>query len=760
VRIEMLWWYLAVQLCGLAVLPLALRLFVRLPSRGYALSKVLGLLAVSYALWLLGMLGYLEYRRSTILVVLALLALVCWWHSAERSVRWLRGRWRQALWLEALLLTAFLVGGFVRAFNHDIIGQEKFMDLAFFNGFLATDRLPAEDPWLAGYGMAYYPFGYLLLTVPSKLAGLPASYGYNLSLVLVFALTVALTAELVANLAALLAAPDERAAARPPGARAWGFGLLGALFVAVCGNLVGPLEVLAARGFGSPEFWSAVGVKNLTAASEPTGWLPRDAGWWWHASRVIPTIQPDGITEFPYFSFLLGDLHPHYTALPLLLLIAALALALVRAGRPRTDPRVLLPTALALGTPLAANTWDAATFWALYGLAALAVSRRAARLGQGPPGRLLAWGLLPIPVGAALMAPYFVGYASQRLGLGLVPDRTPLVSLLLIFGPVLLIVGLLAWRLLEPGPANPAPPGRPLLLAALGGPAVLALVGRPTAALSLALLLVVAAAAVGQYRAWLAPNAPPAVAAALCLLGLAALGLGVLVAVEFVYLSDAFGTRMNTVFKFYYHVWLLLALAAAAGLAVLLRRSAGGSAERLWRAAGATLLAAGLLLGLVYPVGATWSKSNGFRGQPSLDGAAFLARQYPTDAAAIRWLAGQPGRPTVLEAVGGSYQEYGRVSTFTGLPTVLGWPGHESQWRGPLPELGQREQDVERVYRQADREQALQILERYGVDFVFVGSLEREKYGRSVDRLSDWLSPVFRLDQTVVFAVPAGADAS
>jgi YYY domain-containing protein len=353
------------------------------------------------------------------------------------------------------------------------------------------------------------------------------------------------------------------------------------------------------------------------------------------------------------------------------------------------------------------------------------------------------------------MTPYFIAYASQRLGLGLVTDRTPLVSLVLIFGPLLLGVGLLAVRLLDPCPANRPAGWRPLLLGGLVGTGALLLMGHPAAALSLLLLGLVLAAAAGQLRTWLEPAAPPAVTAALYLLGLAGLSLGVLLIVEFIYLRDSFGTRMNTVFKFYYHVWLLLALAAAGGLALVLRRTAFGPASRLWQSAGASVLVGGLLLGLVYPVAATWSKSNRFFGQGTLDGAAFLARQRPADAAAIRWLASRPDRPTVLEAVGGSYEEFGRVSTFSGLPTVLGWPGHQAQWRGPLDDLGQRERDVEAVYRQADREQTLRILERYGVAFVFVGSLEREKYGQDVERLGRWLDPVFRQDQTTVFAVPS-----
>jgi uncharacterized membrane protein len=231
--------------------------------------------------------------------------------------------------------------------------------------------------------------------------------------------------------------------------------------------------------------------------------------------------------------------------------------------------------------------------------------------------------------------------------------------------------------------------------------------------------------------------------------------LGIVAATELGFIKDSFGTRMNTVFTFYYHVWLLLALAGAPAAWLAWCRSPLGRPARAFRVAGAGALALGLTLGLIYPLAATWTKSNGFRGSATLDGAAFLARAEPADAAAIRWLASRPGRPVLVEAVGGDYEEFARVSAFSGLPTVLGWVGHELQWRGPIDELQLRQGEVDTVYGRAG-DDALAVLRRYRVSYVFVGSLERQKYGPQVEeRLAAWLTPAFRSGNTVVFAVPA-----
>ncbi|MBI4494565.1 MAG: hypothetical protein HY690_17435, partial [Chloroflexi bacterium] len=233
---------------------------------------------------------------------------------------------------------------------------------------------------------------------------------------------------------------------------------------------------------------------------------------------------------------------------------------------------------------------------------------------------------------------------------------------------------------------------------------------------------------------------------------LATFGLLILLGTEFIFIYDSFGSRMNTVFKFHYHAWLLLGLASALTLAILWQRP---GARRLGRPL-AVGVAVGLLgLGAVYPAAATYEKSGKFGIPPTLDGARFLAQGRSADWQAITWLQSQAGRPVVLEAVGPDYQEFARVSTFSGLPTVLGWVGHELQWRGRGEDLATRERDVEAIYRTGDEGMIKRLLDRYQVDYVFVGSLERTKYGPGVDaRFARLLEPAYQADGVTVYRVP------
>jgi uncharacterized membrane protein len=110
----------------------------------------------------------------------------------------------------------------------------------------------------------------------------------------------------------------------------------------------------------------------------------------------------------------------------------------------------------------------------------------------------------------------------------------------------------------------------------------------------------------------------------------------------------------------------------------------------------------------------------------TLDYFDMFQRQNPDEAAAIRWLQFAPDG-VVAEAIGGSYSAYGRVSTLTGLPTVLGWPGHESQWRGgyEAERSRQGQNDIETLYATGDWQTAKDIIARYNIRYVFVGNLER-----------------------------------
>jgi YYY domain-containing protein len=209
--------------------------------------------------------------------------------------------------------------------------------------------------------------------------------------------------------------------------------------------------------------------------------------------------------------------------------------------------------------------------------------------------------------------------------------------------------------------------------------------------------------------------------------------------VEFVYLRDLFGTRMNTIFKFYFQAWVLLAVSGAFCVYYVAGRGKVGWARSLWLAGFGVLF----LAGVVYPLAASYTKANGFQVEPTLDGTAYVADHNPDDYAAIRWLnENVEGAPVILEATGGSYSYYGRVSSQTGLPTLLGWDFHEVQWRGTGEEGNKRKPDIETIYGSLDPQAALTLMDKYDIRYVYVGSLERSHYPAAALNKFDYIMDV------------------
>ncbi len=119
----------------------------------------------------------------------------------------------------------------------------------------------------------------------------------------------------------------------------------------------------------------------------------------------------------------------------------------------------------------------------------------------------------------------------------------------------------------------------------------------------------------------------------------------------------------------------------------------------------------------------------------------------------------------ILEGAGDDFSDFARVSSRTGLPTVIGWVGHEIQWRG-RPDGGagstsdtpftDRPDEVAEIYTTSDVETAKSLLGKYEVEYVYVGRLEREKYGEEgLAKFREFMIPVFENEGVTIYRMPA-----
>jgi YYY domain-containing protein len=246
---------------------------------------------------------------------------------------------------------------------------------------------------------------------------------------------------------------------------------------------------------------------------------------------------------------------------------------------------------------------------------------------------------------------------------------------------------------------------------------------------------------------------------------------------EIIFLRDVFVDqvpRMNTVFKFYFQAWALLSIVGGAGVYFVLdslRPSMKLSPSSRWSYAASRVLwsvalLVFLLMGAVYPLTAVPQRYQGFTRDTSLDGLDYMKTSDPSDYAAIRWLnATVTGDPVIVEAPGGEYTLYGRVSIFTGLPSPINWQGHEWQWRVNWVNKGQnsadffrRVTDVNHIYTDPSPQDVLSLMKLYHAHYLYVGSLEEQTYlssGVSLQRFGSFMKIVYQNNGVTIYQVPS-----
>lgn len=839
-------WYLIITLVGWAAFPLAYRTFGRLPDRGYALARALGWLVWGYLFWALGSLGFLQNDLGGELLALLLVAVfsaAAVWGKWRELWQWIRDRRKYIFSAEAVFLAAFALLAVIRAANPTIDGTEKPMELAFLNAILKSPTFPPHDPWLSGYAISYYYFGYVLVTMLIRLSAVGSGVGFNLGIALLFGLTAVGAYGVLYDLLALRRRPAGGAARRDA---PLGLPLFAPVFILLMGNLEGILAMLHDKGFfwtqvngkWQSSFWSWLGVLELKDPPVlPLSWMPHYSFIpWWRASRVLADYKLNGafvevIDEFPFFSYLLSDLHPHVLAMPFAVLMIGLGLNVWLSARETAsrwfgaelpfDRAGFLLASVLLGSLAFLNTWDFPIYVAL-----VAGAYSLGRVSEGGwrwslLGDFLRLALMVGIAGVILYLPFYVGFSSQAGGI--LPSMifftrgtqfwvmfaTLLIPILVYLGyrlahaegnradygrgfgvalglvavlwVAMILFGVLASLLPSLGSlfmdnlgAGNASIGQVITASLVGFSAQgVTFPGRltaPGAWVSLVVILGLVLAALLGIRgqpedgldardpagpAGLDASSRPAVPRpdAFWLL-LVLVGALLVLAPEFFYLRDQFGSRMNTIFKFYFTAWMLWGLAAGYGTAVLLE-DLGRFSGLVWRAGLVCLLA----VGLSYAVWGLWTKTGGF--QPgegwTLDGNKYLSTYAPDDVAAVRWLDQQP--PGVIaEAVGDSYHsETSRLATLSGYSTVLGWLNHEYQWRGTTEDFGSRQPDLQTLYSTNDWNTALDIIQRYQIRYIYIGPVERAKYQVNETKFQRNLPAPFQSGQDTIYTVPQPA---
>lgn len=770
------WWLLTVEAIGLAAFPLAYYLFPRLADRGYSISKPLGILLIGYVSWMLSLLHVLPSVRLSLIGLLLLMGgLSSWfvWQRRDEFKAFIIRERMTIIAVESIFLVFFIGWTIFRATDPAINHTEQPMDFAFLNASIQNTTGQPEDPWLRGETISYYYFGYWMMGGVSQLSGVPSNFSFNLSLALIPAMGAMGIFGLIFSMV--------RSEARRMRYAVLG-GVAAAILLGVVSNLEGVLEFMRANDIASQAFWDWIRIDGLDGSAPPPAdsWTPSEFWWWFRSTRVINTF--DGIQgldytiqEFPFFSFILGDLHPHVMSIPFAILFLTIGWNFLRmpmhVWRERNVQRyaLILAMALTLGGLAFTNMWDLPTYSAIF--LGLAVMKTYHANGGGviamTKGVVLI-GAVVIGLAILLYLPYYISFNSSVSGIQPVMAATTRpIHLFIIWG--LLLVAVVPFILRAFWETRIGGDWRRLTLFSLAvvvvpflawavlhlnnGGGISDLIGRFFLILPFAALI---SAAIYSALWFVREDGPSGKPFALML---AAFGLLLIMGVELLFVDDSFpapNERMNTVFKLYYQAWLLLA--ASGGFAIYYWRSMRISLSG-WRHSLTTVWAGVFVILLVgslyYPPAAAVSKGELALKDATLDGLAFVKRNRNGEFEAINYIKGNVDSGSAIVEAVGEWFDAGLISRSTGIPTIFNWPGHESQWRGDADSFAGREQDVSDIYQTQDIELARNLLAKYDVDYVYIGPRERAKYYADgedgLSKFSDFMELVFNEGDVVLY---------
>lgn len=682
-NVPFLKWWLMVLILGLGYYPLGAVLFSALRDRGYIFSKVLGIGLAGFLTWVLVVCGAAKFTSGAVIAVTAVSMALCWIlyiKKAEKKTLDLD----LVLGEELIFLAFFLLWTYFAGFRPEAKGTEKFMDYGFMAALTRSDTLPARDLWYSAGNMNYYYGGQYYAVFLTKLSFTRIQETYNLMRTLVAAFAFVLPFNLVFH---MIREIPRKVKAVPGWIAALG-GLLAGAAVSLAGNMHYVLYGL----FG--DVFKLSGYEDY--------WFPNSTRYIGHN----PLTDDQCIHEFPSYSFVLGDLHAHVVNVMFVLLTVGILYAWMKSIREREEEgqvfsvkKLLLePAVIACGVLTGIFHWTNYWDFVIYTTAALiCIFFTAMYRYRGQAKAVAAATVLQTAevfvLGTLAALPFTSSFETMVSGIALSKYHTVLYQFLILWGlPFALVLILLLAVLIK-------------YLRAYRGP--------------------------GRFREFFRRVSLSDTFA--LILGIC--GIGLVLIPELIYVRDIYENgyaRSNTMFKLTYQAFILFGMAMAYAIVRLL----------LWkgRKLARTLGAAGLAMVLLtcgyfgYSVKCWFGNVLDVSGYRCLDATAYLENVYPEDAAAIRWLnENVEGNPVVLEANGDSYSDYCRVSAMTGLPTVLGWYVHEWLWRGDTADLNEKSAEIQTIYTSGDREAVEELLEKYEVEYIFVGSCEREKYGENLN---------------------------
>lgn len=682
-------WWAVLFFIGIIFLPFVTRLFASFFDKGYIFAKIIGLIFITYIMLVLGSAHVAPFTFPTLTGIILFSILLQILIAKKTQLLPVLGKtWKIFLSEEILFFAALFFWSYIKSFQPDIHGLEKFMDYGFLNSILRSSYFPPRDMWMTPLSINYYYFGHLMTAVVTRLSLLSSTVTFNLMLASLFAFTFTEGFSLGANFVYLF---KKHAQVKIRLISLFFVGLFTAFLLTFSGNLHSLYTFFTPYQNDNP-------VPPTQLVFSPTT-FPNQY-WYPNATRFIYHT----IHEFPIYSFVVSDLHGHVLDIPSVLLMIGILLIFFFDDFPKTMYFYL--KAILIGSLCAVmymtNAWDGLIYIGV-GVFIFFIRSFSNTLSQTLFSKkfLVSASLLLVSfvVVSLPFSLFFKPFASQ-IGINCAPD-------------FLLRIGNIGPIIFEQGYCQHSPLWQLSILYGFFFFWFVSLLG------------LIFKQQQKDKRIYTID---------LFVAGLGSLGFILIILPEFVYLKDIYTTyfRANTMFKLVYQSFILLSLVSGYTFYRILSQFDLIKKSLVSKVAiTGYLLVAGVLLILIsiYPYFAISSYFDNLKDFKGLDGTTYLLTLNKDDYEAIQWLNKNIlGQPVVLEAQGDSYTDYERISSNTGLPTVFGWMVHEWLWRGTYSIVPGRVADVKNLYESTDLAQTKSLLQKYHVQYVYVGSMERTKY--------------------------------
>jgi YYY domain-containing protein len=702
----LLWWFCLFGI-GILFLPISLLLFSKFFDKGYIFAKTIGMCVISYVVLTLGVAHILPFERGSIFAILLVIALVNIYILRKKDLRPKKAELKIFIFQELLFSVSFLFWLYIKSFQPDVHGLEKYMDFGFMNSILRTSYFPPVDMWFPPYSINYYYFGHLVTAVLIKLTNIQPSIAFNLMLCSIFAFTTTSSFSIVSTLTLKVLKSRKTAIFS---------GILAALLTSLGGNLHTIYTLF--RPYSSPENPVAFWRLAFSPLNFPNSY------WYPNATRFIPFT----IHEFPSYSFVVSDLHGHVLDIPFVFLTIAIILSTFLQGK--ITYKITLILSFMLAVMYMTNAWDGIIYFLLLLITIVIWSSDVLQVkkitGKGSKSFSQFWKhiknkktFFSILIKHASLAaagyiifaiPFNLSFKPFVSGIGVLCAPSFLVSLQKL-GPLIF----------EPNHCQRTPFW---MLVVLYGFFYF-----------FAITLVVKIIKLKKTPAEF-----------IFLLLLILLSTILIAAPEFIYAKDIYPAhyRANTMFKLGYQAFIMLSLVSSFTIAYLLKTGR----RFLWLPISFVLVS----FILMYSYFAVTAYFGNLKISKGIDGLSYLKESYPDDYHAISWIQKNiPGQPTIAEAQGDSYTDFGRISANTGLPTILGWTVHEWLWRGDYSFPQSRLDDI-RIFYEGSMAQTIQLIKKYNLSYAYIGALERQKYpALNEDKFRTLGKVVFQKNNTRIY---------